>query len=108
MHIVDGIHTRNTINKQTNKKRYRLLLWGASLCWRLREGKTNACIQSIYRATNGALRYSNEMRCFGMHGDMLGVLGLKRRERKKKKNIYLLDLSLGVLYNKHEGADPQY
>ena len=34
----------------------------------------------------------------------IGV-GLKRRQREK---FFLLDLSLGVLHNKHEGAGPQY
>ena len=80
LYTVDVIYTRYTVNEVKKKKKAQTSLWGASLCRRLGEGKkTNACIQGIYRGTSGALRYSNEMRCFGMHGGR----GAARKKREK-------------------------
>ena len=78
MYIVDGIDTRNTITKLKNNGTYFAL--GCILMLAASRAKKNACIQSIYRGTSGALRYSNEMRCFGMHGDR----GAAQKKREKK------------------------
>ena len=51
------------------------------------------------------MRYSNEMRCFGAHGERGAAQ--KKRERKKKEEKKKFRLSAGCgIYNKHVGAGP--
>ena len=82
---MNGIYTRNTVRSKKNNGTdfFEVHAYAGGL--ESNKNKRNACIQSIYREASGALRCSNEMRCFGMHGDRGGA----QKKRPKKNNNYL-------------------
>ena len=68
-----------------------------------RAKKKRKCVHSKHLSGNErSVAYSNEMRCFVMHGDRGAA------QKKREKKYISFKLSLGFIYNKHEGVGPRY